>query len=330
MEGKEFTLHICCFILFCSDLPSCIEASNRKEWTEKLKDCSGERDFKKETHKDLPSQLHMPLVGEWEFERDDDEYVKFLDLFLTYVLERDPLNHSESAVPFLTCFSALLREHELHSLLFDVHTTLIRRQVRTEVQNAFRAGSCYTLGFGFSDSKLASVCDKKKKDCEQETLANEQLLELSDCDSVMRLTERRGLFGQSQQSVSDSHDSSKTFTPALVQCWSTPKTALFQKYICKTGQVNDITQQDEPVPEIHLKFNNISRLLEWMIRWSSKRMVQDPITTGTFQECQPMMHVKISSSAILSSLWILERRYGNKFQDQNCGLVSNRNYFEHI
>ncbi|KAG8131163.1 hypothetical protein E2320_017971 [Naja naja] len=33
-----------------------------------------------------------------------------------------------------------------------------------------------------------------------------------------------------------------------------------------------------------------------------------------------MMHVKISSSAILSSLWILERRFGNKFQDQNCSL----------
>ncbi|XP_039203844.1 ciliogenesis and planar polarity effector 1 isoform X3 [Crotalus tigris] len=303
-----------------NDLPSYIDVSNCKEWTEKLKDCSGKRDFKKETHKDLPNHLHMPLVGEWEFERDDDEYIKFLDLFLTYVLERDPLNHSESAVPFLTCFSALLREHELHSLLFDVHTTLIRRQVRTEVQNAFRAGSCYTLGFGFSDSKLASLCDKKKKDYEKETLANEQPLELSDCDSVMRLAERRGLFGQSQRSVSDSHNSSKTFTPALVQCRSTPKTTLFQKYICKTGQVNDVTQQDEPVPEIHLKFNNISRLLEWMIRWSSKRMVQDPSTTGAFQECQPMMHVKISSSAILSSLWILERRYGNKFQDQNCDL----------
>ncbi|ETE69116.1 putative protein C5orf42, partial [Ophiophagus hannah] len=304
------------------DLPSCIDVSNHKEWTEKLKDCSGEGDFKKGTHKDLTNQLNMPLVGEWEFERDDDEYIKFLDLFLTYVLERDPLNHSESAVPFLTCFSALLREHELHSLLFDVHTTLIRRQVRAEVQNAFRAGSCYTLGFGFSDSKLAPVWGKKKKDCEKDTLANEQPLELSDCDSVMRLTERRGLFGQSQQSVSDSHDSSKTltFTPALAQCWSTPKTALFQKYICKTGQVNDVTQQDEPVPEIHFKFNNISRLLEWMIRWSSKRMVQDPITTGTFQECQSVMHVKISSSAILSSLWILERRFGNKFQDQNCGL----------
>ncbi|XP_058026095.1 ciliogenesis and planar polarity effector 1 isoform X3 [Ahaetulla prasina] len=305
-----------------NDLPSYIDVSNRKEWTEKLKDCSGEGDFKKGTRKDLPNQLHMPLVGEWEFERDDDEYIKFLDLFVTYVLERDPLNHSESAVPFLTCFSALLREHELHSLLFDVHTTLIRRQVRTEVQNVFRAGSCYTLGFGFSDSKLAPLWDKKKKDCEKETLADEQPLELSDCDSVMRLTERRGLFGQSQQSVNDSHDSSKTltFTPALAQCWSTPKTALFQKYICKTGQVNDITQQDETVPEMHLKFNNISRLLEWMIRWSSKRMVQDPITTGTLQECQPMMHVKISSSAILSSLWILERRYGNKFQNQNCGL----------
>ncbi|XP_034298270.1 ciliogenesis and planar polarity effector 1 isoform X3 [Pantherophis guttatus] len=305
-----------------NDLPSCIDVSNRKEWTEKLKDCGGEGDFKKETRKDLPNQLHMPLVGEWEFERDDDEYIKFLDLFLTYVLERDPLNHSESTVPFLTCFAALLREHELHSLLFDVHTTLIRRQVRTEVQNAFRAGSCYTLGFGFSDSKLAPLWDKKKKDCEKETLTDEQPLELSDCDSVMRLTERRGLFGQSQQSVSDSHDSSKTliFTPALAQCWSTPKTALFQKYICKTGQVNDVTQQDKPVPEIHLKFNNISRLLEWMIRWSSKRMVQDPITTGTLQEWQPMMQVKICSSAILSSLWILERRYGNTFQNQNCGL----------
>ncbi|KAM6474288.1 ciliogenesis and planar polarity effector 1 [Liasis olivaceus] len=311
-----------------NDLPCCRDVSNPKEWSEKLKDCSGEGDNKKETHKDLPNQLRMPLVGEWEFERDDDEYIKFLDLFLTYVLERDPLNHSESAVPFLACFSALLREHELHSLLFDVHTTLIRRQVRTEVQNAFRAGSCYTVVFGSSDSKLAPLCDKKKKDCEKETLAVQQPLELSVSDSVMRLNERRGLFGQSHQSVSDTHDSSKkiTFMSALGQCWSTPKRALLHKYICKTRQVNDVTQQEEPTPEMHLKFNNISRLLEWMIRWSSKRMFQDPITTGIFQECQPMMHVKISSSAILSSLWILEQRYCNRSQDQNCLLKPQKQY----
>ncbi|XP_063149235.1 ciliogenesis and planar polarity effector 1 [Candoia aspera] len=311
-----------------NDLPCCRDVSNSKEWTEKLKDCSGEGDNKKETHKDFPNQLRMPLVGEWEFERDDDEYIKFLDLFLTYMLERDPLNHSESAVPFLTCFSALLKEHELHSLLFDVHTTLIRRQVRTEVQNAFRAGSCYSLAFGSSDSKLAPLCGKKKKDCEKETLAVQQPLELSVRDSVMRRTERRGLFGQSRQSVTGTHDSSKevTFTPALTQWWSTPKTALLHKYICKTGQVNDVTQQEEPTPEMHLKFNNISRLLEWMIRWSSKRMFQDPITTGTFQECQPMIHVKVSSSAVLSSLWILEQRYCNGSQDQNCLLKPQKWY----
>lgn len=66
----------------------------------------------------------LPVIGAWEFERDDDEYIKFLELFLSYVLERDLLGSKDAGIPFLTSFSGHLREHELNSFLFDVHTTL--------------------------------------------------------------------------------------------------------------------------------------------------------------------------------------------------------------
>ncbi|KAM3940810.1 ciliogenesis and planar polarity effector 1 isoform 2-T2 [Leptodactylus fuscus] len=70
-----------------------------------------------------------PTVGTWEFECNDDEYPGFLDLFLSYLLERDLLHSTEPGIPFLTTFSPQLREHELNSLVFDVHTTLKRKLV---------------------------------------------------------------------------------------------------------------------------------------------------------------------------------------------------------
>lgn len=68
---------------------------------------------------DTNNQCNLPVVGAWEFERgDDDEYIIFLELFLSYVLERDLIKYSDLGIKFLTSFSGLLREHELNSLFF--------------------------------------------------------------------------------------------------------------------------------------------------------------------------------------------------------------------
>nr|XP_034956443.1 ciliogenesis and planar polarity effector 1 isoform X2 [Zootoca vivipara] len=289
---------------------------------EKLKDLNVEgKSIVKENYKDLTNQHVLPLVGEWEFERDDDEYVKFLDLFLTYMLERDLINHKDSTIPFLMSFSTLLREHELNSFLFDVHTTLKRRQIRNKGQHVFRAGSCYAPVFDPSAANLDPLCDDKKK------VSNKPaVLETSVSDSVMRLTARRGLFGLSQQSIYGAQGSckEKTLAPVLTQCLSeqtsSPQTAPVHRYIYKAVQVTDILQRTEPTPDMNFKFNNVARLLEWMIRWSDRRLLYDPISTAPFQECQPMMHVKTSASAILTSLWLLEQNFSNESQNQNVHL----------
>ncbi|CAI5787672.1 Hypothetical predicted protein [Podarcis lilfordi] len=290
--------------------------------TEKLKDFNVEgKRIIKENCKDLTNQHVLPLVGEWEFERDDDEYVKFLDLFLTYMLERDLVNNKDSMIPFLMSFSTLLREHELNSFLFDVHTTLKRRQIRNKGQHVFRAGSCYTPVFDPSAANLDPLCDDKKK------VSNKPaVLETSVCDSVMRLTARRGLFGLSQQSIYGARDSckEKTLAPVLTQRLSeqtsSPQTAPVHRYIYKAVQVTDILQRTEPTPDMNFKFNKVARLLEWMIRWSDRRLLYDPISTQPFQECQPMMHVKTSASAILTSLWLLEQNFSSESQNQNVHL----------
>ncbi|MGH0126187.1 UNVERIFIED_CONTAM: hypothetical protein FKN15_005583 [Acipenser sinensis] len=89
--------------------------------------------------------LALPVVGSWEFECDDDEYVRFLELFLSFMLEKGLVNNKDPGIHFLACFSSRLQEHELNSLLFDVHTTLKRQQLQKGSSNIFRAGRCYHL-----------------------------------------------------------------------------------------------------------------------------------------------------------------------------------------
>ncbi|XP_015275639.1 PREDICTED: uncharacterized protein C5orf42 homolog [Gekko japonicus] len=301
-----------------------------KSTPEKLRDLNmKETESKRKINKAPPDHHTLPVVGVWEFERDDDEYMKFLDLFLTYVLERDHISQRDSAVPFLKSFSALLREHELNSLLFDVHTTLKRRQNRTKSQNVFRAGSSYSLILKPSNSKPASWCDEKKKEFKKHSLpaSVQQPAELSGHDSVMRLTAKRGLFGLSPQSVYRANSSKGiTLTPVLTQRLSehaspTIQTPPVHKYIYKAIRVTDDIQREEFSPEINNKFDNIARLLEWMIRWCDRQLLYDHISADPLQECRPMMHVKTSASAILVSFWLLEQQHSSESRDRNahCG-----------
>ncbi|KAJ6656118.1 hypothetical protein lerEdw1_004169 [Lerista edwardsae] len=303
------------------------ELTGHKRTTEKLKGFSvEERSNKRENKKNFNNQHVLPLVGVWEFEREDDQYLKFLDLFLTYLLERDLINHRNSVIPFLTSFTALLREHELNSLLFDVHTTLKRRQIRMKGQNIFRAGSCFTLIFETNGSKPASLYDEKEKDSKKHTspIFIQQTTEPSVRGSVVRLASRRGLFGLNRQLIYGAHDSSKeiTITPVFTQnlseqASSLPTTPLVYKCIYKAVQVNDVIQREEPTPELKCKFNRIAPLLEWMIRWSDRRLLCDSISAEPFQEYRSVMHVKTSATAILTSLWLLEQKYCSESQNRS-------------
>ncbi|XP_074851741.1 ciliogenesis and planar polarity effector 1 [Carettochelys insculpta] len=286
----------------------------------------------KEHNKFLFNHHILPVVGAWEFERDDDEYVKFLDLFLSYILERDLINCSDPGIPFLTSFSELLRERELHSLLFDVHTTLKRRQGKTNSQNVFRAGGCYALTLESCDSKPASVCNGKQK-----LLGNRMSVSIlqpadsSVCDSVNGVKKylgKKGLFGLNPMSIYRAQDNKQeiTLTPITQtlpdHTYSFLQTSVTCKYVYKTIHMNSVLPREELGLELKNEFSNIARLLEWMIRWSDRRLLCDTNKIESFQESHPRMHVKTSTAAILTSLWLLRRPYCDESQAKHTTFKS--------
>ncbi|KAM7076508.1 ciliogenesis and planar polarity effector 1 isoform 1-T3 [Ciconia maguari] len=265
--------------------------------------------------KGMHNQCNLPIVGAWEFERDDDEYVGFLELFLSYVLERDLVKYSDLGIPFLTSFSGLLREHELNSLFFDVHTTLKRRQGKTRSQSVFRAGSCYTVTLASCDPETVSVYSENQNILENPTIVQSivQTTEPSVCNLMKQLNE--GLFGLKHKSIyrAQSDNQGVTFAPASQtfpnHAFSSLQTQATSKYIYKTVDVVDIVPGEELAIELMGKLSNIAKLLEWMIRWSDKRLLCGSNKQDSLEEILPMIHVKTSAAAVLTSLWLLEQLY---------------------
>ncbi|XP_075788637.1 ciliogenesis and planar polarity effector 1 isoform X2 [Pelodiscus sinensis] len=304
--------------------PHMEEQTGRKNTAYKIRYLNCKAKHKEKEHTILPNHHTLPVVGAWEFERDDDEYVKFLDLFLSYVLERDLINCSDPGIPFLISFSELLREHELHSLLFDVHTTLKRRQGKTNSQNVFRAGCCYAVTRASCDSKPVSLCNEKQKCLEnQMSVSVLKPADTSMCDSmngVKKYMGKKGLFGLNHLSVYRAQDNKQeiTITPITQtlsdHACSILQTSVTYKYMYKTIHVNDVIPREELGLELKNEFSNIARLLEWMIRWSDRRLLCDTNTVESFQESRPMLHVKTSAAAILTSLWLLGRPFCDELQ----------------
>uniref|UniRef100_H0YV04 Ciliogenesis and planar polarity effector complex subunit 1 n=1 Tax=Taeniopygia guttata TaxID=59729 RepID=H0YV04_TAEGU len=270
--------------------------------------------------RDRLNQHNLPVVGVWEFERDDDEYVRFLELFLSYVLERDLEKYSDLGIPFLTSFSELLREHELNSLFFDVHTTLKRRQNKTRSQSVFRAGSCYTVTLESYDPKKVSAYNENRIFLEKPTIVQSvgQTTESSVCNLTKGLKE--GLFGLKYKSIYRAQTDNQGVTVAQARqtfsnhTSSTLQTQAIPKYIYKTLDVVGIAPAEELPIDLMGKLSNISKLLEWMIRWSDKRLPCGSNKQDSLEETLPMIHLKTSSPAVLTSFWLLEQLYGDRSQ----------------
>ncbi|XP_061873275.1 ciliogenesis and planar polarity effector 1 isoform X6 [Colius striatus] len=281
--------------------------------------------------KDTPNQYNLPVVGAWEFERDDDEYVNFLELFLSYVLERDLIKYSDLGIPFLTSFSGLLREHELNSLFFDVHTTLKRRQGKTRSQSVFRAGSCYTVTLTSSDPETISICNENQNILENPTIVQSivQPTEPSVCNQRKGLNE--GLFGLKHKSIYRTQSDMQGVTvPPASQTFPNRtfcglKTEATSQYTYKTIDVVDTVPGEEQVTELLGKFSNIAKLLEWMIRWSEKRLLCGSYKQDSLEEVLPVIHVKTSAAAVLTSLWLLEHLYGDASQAESIKYKSPNN-----
>ncbi|XP_051628250.1 ciliogenesis and planar polarity effector 1 isoform X4 [Manacus candei] len=272
--------------------------------------------------RDMHNQCNLPVVGAWEFERDDDEYVRFLELFLSYVLERDLIKYSDIGIPFLTSFSGLLREHELNSLFFDVHTTLKRRQGKSRSQSVFRAGSCYTVTLSPCDPET-SVYNKTQNILEKPTVV--QSVVQTKEPSVHNLMKglNKGLFGLKHKLIYRAHTHNQGVTVALASqtfpCHtsSTLQTQATSKYIYKTVDVVDTVPGEELMIELMDKLSNIAKLLEWMIRWSDKRLLCGSNKQDSLEEILPMIHMKTSAAAVLTSLWLLEQLYRERSQTKS-------------
>ncbi|KAM8793601.1 ciliogenesis and planar polarity effector 1-like [Eudromia elegans] len=291
---------------------------------------------KEKVHRRNPhNQCNLPIVGAWEFERNDDEYVIFLELFLSYVLERDLISCSDLGIPFLTSFSGLLREHELNSLLFDVHTTLKRRQGKTRSPSVFRAGSCYTVTLAPCNPETVSAHNENKNILENQVsvsvVQSKELTESSEHDLMKGFD--KGLFGLKHKSVYRTQDDSQEVTvaaasqafPNRISCSS--QTLATSKYVYKTIHILDVAPGDEISLELMGKFSNIARLLEWMIRWSDKRLLCGFNKEGSLEDSVPMIHVKTSAAAVLSSLWLLEQLYNDESQSRNIKIKHPSNQF---
>ncbi|NWU83651.1 CPLN1 protein, partial [Onychorhynchus coronatus] len=272
--------------------------------------------------RDMSNQCNLPVVGAWEFERDDDEYVRFLELFLGYILERDLIKYSDIGIPFLTSFSGLLREHELNSLFFDVHTTLKRRQGRSRSQSVFRAGSCYTVTLSSCDPET-SVYNKPQNILEKPKIV--QSIVQTKEPSVHNLMEglNAGLFDLKHKSIYRAQTHNQGVTVALASqsvpnhTSSTLQTQATSKYIYKTVDVVDIVPGEELAIELMDKLNNIAKLVEWMIRWSDKKQLCDSNKQDSLEEILPMIHMKTSATAVLASLWLLEQLYRERSQTKS-------------
>ncbi|XP_019506278.1 PREDICTED: protein JBTS17 [Hipposideros armiger] len=292
----------------------------------KKKICNQKESPKRKDHEKL-LQNALPVIGVWEFERDDDEYIKFLDLFLSYVLERDLLDSKDPGIPFLTSFSGHLKEHELNSLLFDVHTTLKRRQGKTKSQNVFRAGSCFAVAPETHESEKL----------ESQALAGSALVHEGSrrflenaLNEVHKNEEKSGLFGLKQKSIYRIQDDNAE--KPLIQRLSnhifwTPIPTKTTRCVFKAIQNDDVIPQEDLPLALNNTLDSIRRLLEWMIRWSDRRMLCDPGLTESSSEYSPVIRVKTSSAAILTSLWLLEQPYFAAYNAKNAIIKVQENQY---
>ncbi|XP_064032953.1 ciliogenesis and planar polarity effector 1 [Pogoniulus pusillus] len=275
--------------------------------------------------KDMHRHCNLPVVGAWEFERDDDEFVIFLELFLSYILERDLIKYNALGIPFLTSFSGRLRDHELNSLFFDVHTTLKRRQGKTRSKNVFRAGSCYTVTVVPCNSETASVCKENQPVLENSTLIQStvQTTELFPHNLMKGLNE--GLFGLKHKSIYRAQNDNHGVTvapasqPFSSHTYSNPNPQATSQYVYRTVDAVDTVPAEELTIELMGKLSNIAKLLEWMIRWSDKRQLCGSSEQDS-EEILPMIHMKTSAAAVLTSLWLLEQlnRDGSQAKSIKC------------
>ncbi|XP_056287984.1 ciliogenesis and planar polarity effector 1 isoform X2 [Pseudoliparis swirei] len=270
-------------------------------------------------------QPSLPVVGTWEFELEDEEYLNFLELFLSYVLEKDSADGGDPGgeLPLLRAFSSQLRERELHSLTFDVLTTIHRRQrdVHHPARKhsghdppVFRAGCC------FKPVKQGATPDLQTSSVWSEAPTSRTSLSVT---SLLRqgTGKQKGLFGLRQQ-----RSSGQRIKGGLFCSEASPSRRAFPSRQPSENSIFGSSTSVEAVielqqgldPTLDAQFPELGRLLEWMVRWADRRALQGHHGKkkkergrgdGGTADDGVVIRVKASAPAVLTSLSLLERRY---------------------
>uniref|UniRef100_A0A7N8WQ10 Ciliogenesis and planar polarity effector 1 n=1 Tax=Mastacembelus armatus TaxID=205130 RepID=A0A7N8WQ10_9TELE len=296
--------------------------------------------IEEETHPDGAKgneQSSLPVVGTWEFELEDEEYLNFLELFLSYVLEKDGADGGEagSELPLLKGFSSQLKERELHSLTFDVLTTIHRRQReghhsgRKHWSNdppVFRAGCCY------KPIKQGTRNEPQTSFIWSEAAFSRTSLPVSSFPGL-RTGSQKGLFGPRQQSSAPSAQRMKkglsgSETSPIQSSFAMPQPSENLIFNSSTSVKAVIGLQQDLDPKLEAQFPELGRLLEWMVRWADKRVLlghhgkkkkeRGGGVGGTAEE-GVVIRVRASAPAILISLSLLEPRYTTLLGTEHCG-----------
>ncbi|KAJ8286784.1 hypothetical protein GJAV_G00043250 [Gymnothorax javanicus] len=244
----------------------------------------------------------LPPVGSWEFELSDEEYPRFLELFLSYVLERDCAENKDSALPLLCSSAPQLQEAELHSLAFDVLTTLKRRQRAQWSFSGERRGG--------TPSPDPRVLPQTPSSGSNPPLQSEAFYRSSaTCivpPSIPHTDKPLGLFGLRRQ-----HQPMRV--TQAEGAWTGSETG--RSSTIWTPQADHKAQPPPPMLELakpEARFHRLSRLLEWMIRWADKRVKvshsavkrsRASVTEGV------VMRARASTPAVFNALRVLELRY---------------------
>ncbi|XP_040012827.1 ciliogenesis and planar polarity effector 1 [Xiphias gladius] len=296
-----------------------------KEYAVKIESAIQEENYPDDTEGNEKSSL--PVVGTWEFELEDEEYLNFLELFLSYVLEKDSADggNSGSELPLLKGFSSQLRERELHSLTFDVLTTVHRRQRdghhpgRKHWGNeppVFRAGCCY------KPIKQSTTPEVQTSSIGSEGPLSRASPFVSSLPGL-RTGRQKGLFGLRQQSsvplvqrMKGGHSGSENNPIQSAFPMRQPSESLVLASSTSVEAVVELQQGLDP--KLEAQFPELGRLLEWMVRWADRRVLlghhgkkkkeRGGGVGGTAEE-GVMIRVKASAPAVLTSLSLLEWRY---------------------
>ncbi|XP_045704044.1 ciliogenesis and planar polarity effector 1 [Phyllostomus hastatus] len=273
---------------------------------------------RQEDHENL-LQSELPVIGVWEFERDDDEYVKFLDLFLSYVLERDMGGSQDPGIPFLTSFSAHLREHELNPLLFDIRTTLKGRQGTPGSRNVFRAGSCFAAAPEPEPHEPAQP-ESQALSAPAEGSQGVRPCLANPWNEDNRSEGNCGLFGLKQRSVYRAHDGN-TEKPVIQRLMDsalwTPKSVKRRRCVFEVIRCSDTNPAEELPPALSSTPGSLRRLLEWMVRWADRRLPCAPRPPAAPCGRSPVLRVRTSTAAILAALWLSQQPYLATYKANN-------------